>query len=143
MPKSWLCFIALLLPLGFRLLVLDTDFINQLWYAHHYEAYNLLNALRVQPLFLQFMGGWIFPIFIAVVFSYWMVDEDVENIPPQMLMLPLLYLPFTIIGDWVISGEFRPDDLYIHPLVILPVGYTYIIIWTAFIWFLDKLRLVL
>ena len=143
MPKSWLCFIALLLPLGFSLLLLHTDFVNTLWYRQDYAAYNALNVLRAQPLFVKFTGNWPWWAFIATVFSYWMVDEDSENIPGQLLLLPIFYLPFAIFGDWIISGGFLLDDLYIYPMIILPVGYAYVIIWVLFMWFLDKLRLVL
>ncbi len=143
MPKSWLCFIALILPLAFRVLMLDTDFVNGLWYRQDFAAYNMLNALRAQPLFLEFIGGWPLPVFVVTVCCYWIMDEDSDSIPGQLLLLPIVYLPFTIIGDWLVSRQFHAADLYVHPLVLLPVGYAYVLTWALFIRILDKLRLVM
>jgi len=143
MPKTWLYFIALILPLVVRVLILNTGFVDWLWYQHHEGAYRLLSELKTQPQFLAFIGGWPLPVFIVTIICWWNIEEGDDAIPAQFLLLPLAYVPFTIIGDALVTGTFEESNLYIHPLVILPIGYIYVFTWTIFIWVLDKLRLVM
>lgn len=142
MPKLWLYFVALILPFIFRLLLLNAGLTDWLWYHHYEGAYTMLSALAAQPLFLQLIGSWPLPVFIVTVWCYWQMEDD-ECIPSQFLMLPFVYLPFSILGGWIMNSEVNFADLLIHPLIILPAGYIYIFIWALFIWVLDKLRLVL
>jgi hypothetical protein len=142
MPKTWLYYFALVLPLIFRVLMLNTDFINWVWYGGYQQTYNFLAALKVQPQFLTFIGGWPLPVFILTVICWWQMDDD-DGIPAQFLLLPLAYVPFTIVGDILLTAHFDETNLYIHPLVIIPIGYVYVFAWTIFIWLLEKLRLVM
>jgi len=142
-PKMWFYYIALIFPLVLRVVLLNTGFIDWLWYQQHVEAYNFLSALRVQPLFLEFIGGWPLPIFIVTVLFYWQMEEHDDGIPLQFLLLPIAYVPFTIVGDILVTAEFHVSNLWIHPLIIIPIGYIYIFSWAIAIWVLDKLRLVM
>lgn len=142
MPKSWLYIFALILPLLIRLLTLSETVIDWFWYHQYTHLYTLLSALSVQPQFQQFVGGWPFPVFIITVFSYWIVGDE-EEITHQFLMLPIAYVPFTIFGDWLLSREIHESALYIHPLVIIPAGYAYVLTWVLFVRMLDKMRLIM
>lgn len=143
MPKVWLYFIALIVPLVLRVLILNTGFVEWLWYQGHVESYNWLSVLRVQPQFIEFIGGWALPVFVITVFSYWTIEGNEEGIQDQFLLLPIAYIPFTLIGEVLLTGEFHVASLYVHPLVVIPIGYLYIMIWALFIRVLDKLQLVL
>jgi hypothetical protein len=143
MPKEWLYFLALGLPLVLRFLMFDTGFVEWLWYQHHEQAYYTLSELRVQPSFASFIGGWGLPLFVFTVGCYWQMDDNFDSVPQQFLLLPLAYIPFVIAADYLFKGELYASSLISYPLLILPFGYLYIFIWVIFIWMLEKVRLVL
>ncbi len=143
MPKTWLYYIALALPLVLRVLVFNTGFVESLWYKHYEEAYYLLSRLRVHPLFISLIGNWSLPVFIITVGCYWNMQEDHDTMPQQFLMLPFVYIPFVIVGDYLYNGIFQASSFYVYPLLVLPFGYLYIFAWALFIWIMEKTRLVL
>lgn len=144
MPKTWLYYIALILPLALRVLILDLGFAAVIDNFHPIGLYALCTALKNEPLFMTFIGGWPYPVFVATVISWWVMDEDSDHIPHQFLLLPLIYVPFTVLGDILLSGgEVRTTNFFVYPLLILPFGYVYIFAWVVIIWLLEKLRLVL
>jgi hypothetical protein len=144
MPKTWLYFIALVLPLLVRILILNTDFVDNLWYNHHVDAYNLFNVLRTSPLFLELIGGWIFPFFVATSWGYWYLDDTEGKEPGGMfVLLPLIYVPFAIIGSVLVSGHFDVMTLFSYPVVILIFGYLYVFPWMFCIWVFSKTGVVL
>ena len=59
------------------------------------------------------------------------------------ILITLLYLiPRTsFIGAILINARFQLEFLWVHPLIILPFGYFYVSLWTIFIWFCCKIRL--
>ena len=142
MPRHWLYFIALALPLILRFLMFETSFVEWLWYQNHQEAYYFLSSLRVQPTFASFIGGWALPIFVITVGCYWEMDDE-HDIGAQFKMLPFAYIPFVIASDFLFRGIFEASSLYSYPLIILPFGYLYIFTWVIFIWVMDKMRLVM
>lgn len=141
MPKTWFYFIALFAPIIVRVLLLNTTFVEWLWYEGYHDAYYLLAKFRINPQFQQYIAGWPLPVFTITVCAYWMMNDD-QGIPDQFLMLPLAYVPFSIIGTVLVRGDF-PSDLIMQPLVIVPFGYIYVIIWVVFLWVMEKCRLVL
>lgn len=142
MPKIWLYYIAVVLPALLRLGIQDPC-LEWMWYHNHQQAYMIFSAMSVQPQFLTLACGWAMPVFVVTVLSYWVIDDNSEGIPEQFLLLPIAYLPFTIIGDILVTRDFEPSILYTHPVLILPFGYAYVFIWAVFIRVMDKLRLVL
>ena len=145
MPRSWLYYTALVLLVVFPVLLLDTSVSDWLWYQHDERLYYALAEIKVQPQFVQFMGGWKLPLFVVTVIGWWQIEETDESIPAQFLMLPLAYVPFAIVGDILAQGLAAPtlfSTLYMYPLVIVPCGYVYVIAWAIFIWLLGKLGLV-
>lgn len=141
MPKAWIYYIALILPLLFSVLVSSTFFTNWLWYAGYEDMYYFLTALSVNPMFLEFVGGWPFVVFVGTVICYWRMDEDHDAIDKQFFLLPLVYVPFSIIGTALTNLSFDASTLYSHPLVIIPGGYMYLLPWILFVWVFTKLRL--
>jgi hypothetical protein len=142
MPKTWLYYIALVFPFVLRLLVLNTNFVDWLWYHQDMDAYNFFNALRVSPPFLDLIGGWALPVYIGTICCYWQMDGETE-LSTLFLLLPLGYVPFAIIAGILVNGSFDASTLYSYPLLIIPLGYLYILPWLLFIWTFDKLRLVI
>lgn len=144
MPRAWLYFLALWLPLAVSVLVLDTRFfLEWLWYKGYGDYYNLLNALSVQPQLVECLKGWPFPIFVMTVFAYWMTEyHEPEAIAHQFLLLPIAYIPFLIVGRALETWQFTPEMYQMYPFVVLLGGYAYVLAWVAFIWILDRLRLV-
>ena len=143
MPKVWLYYIALLLPLALRLAVLGPFLTNWLWYSGHEQAFYAIQSIVNSAQFDQFIGNWAYPAFAGAVVCRWMTDEDGDSIPLQFLLLPLFYVPFTIIGDTLAHAEFHLTSLYTFPLVIIPFGYIYIFTWMTFIWAAEKTGLVM
>jgi hypothetical protein len=141
MPKAWIYYIAVLFPLVIRVLVLDIGFAEWLWYRGHEDAYYFFSNLATNPLFLDFLGGWPLPVFVATVLCYWTMDEDHEAIPTQFLLLPIVYVPFSIIGNALSKLTFDVTTLYSHPLVLIPAGYLYLVPWIMFVHVFCKLRL--
>ncbi len=123
MPRNWLYYIALICPLALRIVLLNTGFVEWLWYQHHEQAYYMLTALREQPYFLAFLGGWKLPIFIIAIICWWNVEDSDEGIPAQFLLVPLGYVPFAMAADILNNGLLDEATFYVYPLVILPIGY--------------------
>jgi hypothetical protein len=121
--------------------VLNTDY--DLWLgAWHYEkTAQFIGMLRENPKFNEFFGNWALPFFVGLVLVYWGTNEDDTGIPLQFLTLPFAYLPFSILGAILMNAQFRPEFLWVHPLVILPFGYLYVAFWTILIWFFEKIRI--
>jgi hypothetical protein len=145
MPKTWLYYIALCMPLLLRVLLLDTSFMSWLWYHDYKDSYYALSALSVNPSFVQFIGGWALPCFVITVMSFWLLEsfhDDEDTLMHQFLLVPLMYIPFTIITDFIVTLNFNPMNLFAHPVVIVPFGYIYIGIWLVFIKTMHHFRLV-
>lgn len=143
MPKTWIYFIALVLPLLLRALLLPTALVEVLWYRGYEDAYYFFSALRINPNFLEYWGGWPLPVFVITVLSYWTAEYDEEVISRTFLLLPIAYVPFSVFGTMLTKLEFNASLLYLHPLVLIPTGYLYILPWVIFVWILEKMRLVL
>ena len=143
MPRTWIYSIALVLPMLFSILVLYTPFVDWLWYQQHEGAYYLLSALKVNPWFVEFLGGWGLPVFTCTVVAYWQMDHDDDAIASQFMLLPIAYVPFSIIGAMLTKLQFDATFFYTHPLVVIPVGYLYLFPWMLFVWVFSKLRLVM
>lgn len=142
MPGTWIYFIALGLPLLLRTLLWPDTVVEWFWYQGHEEAYHFLSRLRVNPHFLEYWGGWPLPVFIITVFIYWAAEYDEESIARQFLLLPLAYVPFSVFGTMLERLEFDASLLYLHPLILIPTGYLYVLPWVVFVWVFSKLRLV-
>lgn len=143
MPKIWLYFIAVALPLLLRALLLDIGVVEWFWYQGHENTYYFLRDLRINPSFLEYCGGWPLPVFLFTVIAYWTADFDEIAIPHQFWLLPIAYVPFSVFGTMLVNREFDASLLYLHPLVLIPSGYLYILPWVIFIWVFEKLRLVI
>lgn len=141
MPKTWIYYIAVILPLIVHLLIMDTRFfLEWMWYNGYEDYYNMLNELSVHPTLLEMFGGWSLPICLGTVLCHW-IGGDEEDISGQFLMLPLFYIPFLIGGNAIERG-FDISMLYTYPLVAIPAGYLYLFPWIVFVRVFDKLRLV-
>jgi hypothetical protein len=146
MPKIWLYFIALCFPLFVRVLVLDTSFTSWLWYHGYKDSYFFFSTLSINPMFLKFIGGWALPAFVVTVMSFWLMEsfqEDDEIIAYQFLLAPLMYVPFTIICEFISTLAFTPMMLFSHPVVIIPFGYIYVAVWLVFIGVMERCHLVM
>ncbi len=143
MPSTWIYFIALVLLLVLRVAVIDTTlFAEWLWYRGQPDAYYFVLSLRDNQQLLEFVGGWPLPMFVVTVFAYWIMDDDEKDMGVQFLMLPLVFVPFSIVGHTLVHRAFDVTTLYIHPLVLLPAGYLYVLPWMLFVWVFTKLKLV-
>ena len=142
MPKAWIYYIALILPLAFRVLVLNTGFDEWLWYRGDADGYYLISALKANPLFLELIGGWALPLFVCTVFIYWHAEDDHDDMSAQFLMLPIVYVPFAIAGHALETFTIDLSTFYSYPLVLIMGGYVYIFPWIAFVGVFSKLRLV-
>ena len=143
MPKTWLYFIALGMLLVGRALLLNVGFVEWLWYSGHEQLYYTLGSLRVNKSFLNYWGGWPLPVFIITVFAYWYIEYDEETISRQFLLLPLAYAPFSVFGTMLTRLEFDASLFSIHPLVVIPIGYLYILPWALAARMFEKFRLVM
>ena len=132
---------VLYLPL-IRLLVLNTQADVWLTSVHFTNVAALIGMLRESPPFIAYVGGWAMPVFVASVFLFWITEQENADIPKQFLLLPITYVPFSIIGTVLQTAEFQVSYLYVQPLVILPFGYLYVSFWTIFIWLLGKINIV-
>ncbi len=141
MNKKWAYYIAVLFLLVLRFGVLNTNYDQFLSNWHYDNAAAFIQLLRNSPTYNEFMGNWGLPFYVACVLVYWSTNEDDSGIPMQFLLLPLAYLPFSIIGTILMTAEFQPQTLWVHPLIILPFGYLYVSFWTIFIWIFQKIRL--
>jgi len=142
MNRNWLYLLAVLLLPLLSLLVNVVHYDDWL-HAHHYDhTAALIVLLRDNDQFQDFIGGWVFPAFVALVVGYWAIAEDKSCIPTQFILLPLAYIPFSILGFTLVHAEFQFSYLYTNPLIILAFGYGYALIWAAIVWLFDKLKLV-
>lgn len=143
MPRHWLFFIALISILVFRVLVIDTKYFAEwFWYQGDAVSYFALLKFQENPLVLEYIGGWPLPVFVITMFMYWMAGDNAGDINTQFLLLPLAYLPFSIIGSMLQAQSFEPIKILTHPLVIIPSGYLYLLPWIIFVWLFTKLKLV-
>lgn len=141
MPKHWLYYIALIVPLVARGIIYHTSFVESFWYSGNHDVYYALSALRVNHLFVEFIGGWALPAFIILIGAYWHADIHTDH-DTQFLLLPLYYVPITIIVNIASNRALDPAILYVHPLVVIPLGYIYVLTWVACIKLFEKLRIV-
>lgn len=143
MPSHWIYFIALVLLLALRILIVDTSWLAEwVWYNGLEQSYYSIIALKTNPKFLEFMGGWPLPVFVVTVFMYWMADDNGKDIGKQFMLLPFFYVPFCVAGTMIQAGAFLPDKLLVQPLIIVSMGYLYVFPWVLFVWTFVKLRLV-
>lgn len=142
MRKKWAYFLAVLFLLVIRFGVLNSNSDQWLASMHYPQAGHFVSVLRNSGAFQEFMGSWALVFYIAAVLVFWSTEEDDSGIPMQFLLLPIAYVPFSIIGAILMNAEFQFNYLWIHPLVILPFGYLYVSLWTILIWLFDKLRII-
>ena len=140
MSKKWAYFLAVLFLLVIRFGVLDSNYDNWLLYWGYTNVASFILMLKQSNVFNDFMGSWALPVFVAVVIVFWAFNHDDGLIPMQFLILPIAYIPFSIIGEILSTAQFHFNYLWVHPLVILPFGYLYVSFWTIFLWFLEKIR---
>lgn len=135
------------MPLVMRVLVLNTTFTDWLWYHGYEQQYYFFSSLSVNPSFLLFIGGWPLPVFILTVIAFWAIEtghnDDDEMFEHQFWLLPLMYVPFTVVGDILLTREFHLMNLFAHPVVIIPFGYVYVLMWSIFIRVMYRFRLVM
>ena len=134
-------FAVLLLPM-IRLLVIDAHSDDWLLAMHYDRTAEFVAGLRNSVPFITYMGSWALLVFVAAVMLFWMTEEDTANIAKQFLLLPIAYVPFSIVGMTLATADFQVAYLYVHPLVILPFGYLYVAFWLLLIWLLGKLHIV-
>lgn len=147
MPKTWLYYIALCMPLIMRVMIMNTTFTDWLWYHGYESSYYFFSNLSVNPTFLKFIGGWPLPVFVITVISFWTLEQsysdDEEVLEYQFWLLPIMYVPFTVIGDFLITRELHAMNLFAHPVVIIPFGYMYVFMWSVFMRVMSRFRLVM
>jgi hypothetical protein len=142
MNAKWMYMLALLcLPL-MRVAVLNTDLDLYLANTGFMGGAQFIQMLRTSPPFIDFIGNWALPVFAATAIIYWITDTDDSDISKQFLLLPIAYIPFSIVGMVLKTASFQLSYLYVHPLVILPFGYFYVFTWALLVWILSKLRIV-
>lgn len=143
-PKVWLYYIALVLPLALSILISHTSFVDWLWYHGYADDYYRLAALKVQPQFAEFVGGWAMPVFVGTVLCYWSMDYgDEKDLGHQFILLPLVYAPFTVIGHFLETFQLDTSTFYAYPLIVIPCGYLYVLPWVLCIWVFSKLKIVM
>lgn len=142
MNRNWFYLVALLMLPGIRILVNELHYDTWLHQIHYDRVADCVAALRANEQFQAFLGGWVFPAFVALVLVYWMLEEDKSAIPTQFLLLPLAYIPFSIIGFTLAHAEFQTSYLYVNTLIILTFGYLYVLLWMGMVALFEKLRLV-
>lgn len=141
MSRKWAyCLAVLCLPV-LRFGVLDAYYDPLLQSWGYGQAAQVIATLRANPTYREFMGNWALPFFAACMLVYWITADDDSAIPMQFLFLPIFYIPFSIIGAVLMHAEFRPEYLWVHPLVVLPFGFLYTAFWTCLVWGCAKLRL--
>ncbi|MFO0388900.1 MAG: hypothetical protein ACK502_04170 [Alphaproteobacteria bacterium] len=145
MPSNWIYFIALLLLLAFVIVFAHTDyFALWLWSNGQEAAYYKFIEMQQSAQFKEFLGSYSLPVFLVTAFMYWLSDDDEKDIEKQFMLLPMAYIPFSLIGHVLVTGgEFNTSLLWTHPLVIIPAGYLYIFPWVIFVRVFCKLRLVI
>lgn len=141
MNKKWFYFLAVLMLPVIRIIVLNTGYDAWLTGAGYAKAGAFIAMLKDNKIFQQFIGGWVFPFYIVAVIVFWCVEEDDTRIGQQFLLLPLAYIPFTILGFTLVNAEFQFSYLYVHPLIILTFGYIYVGFWVMVLALMSKLGL--
>jgi len=142
MNKKWFYIMALLsLPL-LRVVVLNTGYDAWLLNANYTKAAAFITMLKTSELFQQFVGGWIFPCYVVGILSFWCMEEDDSRIGQQFVLLPLAYIPFTILGFTLVNAEFKVSYLYQHPLIVVTFGYLFVGFWSLILWLLMKIGIV-
>jgi len=140
MNKKWVYYLAVILLPAIRVLVAYTGYDQ--WLATHYERVaQVIVNLRANATFNDYMGSWALPVFVLSALVFWTMEEDTESVPTHFLLLPIAYVPFSIIGETLSTAQFHLEYLYVHPLVILPFGYLYVGFWALLIWLLGKLKI--
>ncbi len=142
MNKKWAYFMAVLFLLVVRFGVLDTNYDEYLASWGYPNVSGFITMLKESAVFNTFVGSWSLVVFVVVVVCYWGVTQDDGLIPMQFLILPIAYIPFSIIGEILSTAQFHFSYLWVHPLMVLPFGYLYVSFWTIFIWLLEKIRLI-
>ena len=102
MGKKWAYFLAVLSLLAIRVGVLNTTLDETLASFHYDRLANFVAMLRNSPAFSEFMSNWGLPPFVVAVLIFWCTNDDDEAIPMQFLLLPITYIPFSIIGGVLI-----------------------------------------
>jgi hypothetical protein len=143
MPKTWIFFIVVGLPLVVWVALRDIGLVELLWYQGYEQLYYTLSALRANAHFQEFFGGWPLPVFTLTVMVYWSSDGEAETIESQFYLLPLAYVPFSVFGTMLVNREFDAALFYIHPFVLIPAGYLYLLPWILFVRVFNKLNLLL
>ena len=141
MNSKWLYIFAVIFLLLLRLVVLNTQADVWLMSAHFTTLANIIATLRGSGVFVTYVGNWALPVFVAAVMVFWLTEQDGADHAKQFLLLPIVYVPFSIVGMILQTAVFEFSYLYVHPLVILPFGYIYIFFWVALAWLLGKLGL--
>ena len=134
-------FAVLLLPL-IRAFVIELHGDEWLLANHFDHAAAFVAMLRNSVPFIDYMGSWALLVFVAAVMLFWMTEEDATNIARQFWLLPIAYVPFSIVGMILETAQFHFSYLYVHPLIILPFGYLYMSLWALLIWLLGKAHIV-
>lgn len=142
MSKKLFYFLAVLMLPVIRIIVLHTGYDEWLAHAHYDRAAAFITMLKNNTLFQQFIGGWVFPFYIIAVIAFWCAEEDDTRIGQQFMLLPLGYIPFTILGFTLVNADFQVSYLYVHPIVIITFGYLYVLTWTFFMWLLGKFGII-
>ncbi len=139
--RNWICLIGLLtLPL-MRVLVNNSHYDEWFSKFHYDHVAGFIVALRNNEQFQAFIGGWVFPVFVALVLVFWLLEEDKSKISMQFLLLPLAYIPFSILGFTLVHADFEVSYLYVNTLIILTFGYIYILFWGGIMMLFQKLGL--
>ncbi|MFW0777152.1 MAG: hypothetical protein ACN2B6_05480 [Rickettsiales bacterium] len=141
MPRAWIYYIAVVLPLVFYVMLEFMPFTDWLWYGGYEREYWFFLGLKDNDTFQEFIGGWPFWVFIFTILVYWNADQDNESVCNQFYLLPVVFVPFSIIGSALMNLEFNPATLYTHPFIIILAGYCYVLPWLMFVWVMSKLRL--
>lgn len=141
MSKKWAYCFAVLFILILRFGIMNTPLDEQLIALHYDKLAHVITLLKAAPIFTEFVGSWAMPVFVVTVILFWLTSQEDEAIPMQFLILPIAFIPFSIIGAILTNAEFRFNYFWIHPLIILPFGYFYVSMWTILIWILEKLRI--
>ena len=142
MSKKFAYMLAVLFLLVIRFGVLNTGYDQ--WLIDHgfTNAGYFISFLKQNTTFNDFFGNWSLVIFVITVMIFWSTGADEQMIPTHFLLLPIAYIPYSIVGAVLTTAEFRFNYLFIHPLIILPVGYLYVIFWKMLFWLCEKLRLI-
>lgn len=135
--------IALLLPSIFGLVVGHTGFVDWLWYSGYEQEYYKMATLKEAGSFKTFLSGWPLAVFTGVVLFYWVASGELETVHKQFPLLPLAFVPFSILGTMLISFKFDVSTLYVHPLIIIPAGYLYIFPWLILVWVMKKIGIII